>query len=128
MIAKLQAGQALDLVGGGHFLQQPILALDLADLILSTLGKRTCAGETYVAAGPDIVESRTFYQIVADILGVPLTVRESPVDAHLADNPGAANFLCHRIYDLSKLKAAGLQAPSTPLVDGLRSHVASLLP
>jgi hypothetical protein len=35
--------------------------------------------------------------------------------------------LCHRFYDLSKLRAARVKVPSTPLVEGLREHVNSLL-
>ena len=57
LIAKLQAGETLDLVGGGHFLQQPILARDLADLILSAAGNERSYNQIFCAAGPDIVES-----------------------------------------------------------------------
>lgn len=127
LIERLRAGEALRLVGGGHFLQQPILARDLADLILSLLGNPASYGQVLGAAGPDTVESRTFYQIIADNLGVPLTVEEVPVQAHLAAHPEAAPFLCHRIYDLSRLRAVGGKVPSTPLAVGLAEHVASLL-
>ena len=127
LLAKLRAGEPLTLVGGGYFLQQPILARDLADLILSMGGKQSCFGQIFCAAGPDIVESRTYYQIIADILGVDLTINETPVDRYLAANPGAAPFLCHRIYDLSKTQAAGVKVPATPLAEGLREHVNALL-
>ena len=127
LIERLRAGEPLRLVGGGHFLQQPILARDLADLILSLLGNPASYGQVLGAAGPDTVESRTFYQIIADSLGVPLTVEEVSVQAHRAAHPEAAPFLCHRIYDLSRLKAVGVSVPSTPLAVGLAEHVASLL-
>lgn len=127
LIERLRAGEALRLVGGGHFLQQPILARDLADLILSLLGNGASYGQVLGAAGPDTVESRTFYQIIAAILGVPLTVEEVSVQAHRAAHPEAAPFLCHRIYDLGRLKAVGAKVPLTPLAVGLAEHVASLL-
>jgi nucleoside-diphosphate-sugar epimerase len=127
LINRFNAGEALALVGGGHFLQQPILARDLADLILSMAGNPNCFGQLFCAAGPDIVESRTYYQIIADILGVGLTITEVPVAPYLADQPNAAVFLCHRIYDLSKLRSAGVKLPSTPLTQGLREHVEALL-
>jgi nucleoside-diphosphate-sugar epimerase len=127
LITRLRAGEPLRLVGGGYFLQQPILAQDLAELILSCAGKTVCYRQIYCAAGPEVIESRTYYQIIADILGVELFVEELPVNHYLADNPDAANFLCHRFYDLSKLQAAGLAVPRTSMAAGLRQHVESLL-
>jgi len=49
------------------------------------------------------------------------------VQQFLAENPDRASFCCHRIYDMSKLRDAGLYVPDTPLRDGLRAHVESLL-
>ena len=127
LIDALRAGQPLALVGGGYFLQQPIFAPDLAALCLSCSGNAATYGQIFCAAGPDIVESRTYYQIVADHLGVDLAVSELPVDAYLRAHPNAAPFLCHRIYDMAKLRASGAAVPSTPLADGLRLHVDHLL-
>ncbi len=128
LIARMQREEPLKLVGGGHFLQQPILAGDLADLMLSLADCDQAAGRIFQAAGPDIVESRAFYQIIADLLEVGLQIEELPVDEYLRENPASAPFLCHRIYDLSRLDGVGAAVPSTPLVEGLRSHVQSMLP
>ncbi len=128
LIATLQAGQALKLVGGGHFLQQPILAADLAQLILSCAGNTQSYGQLYMAAGPDIIESHQYYRIIAEILGVDLKIEELSVSAYAAQNPDKLSFLCHRIYDLQKLRAHGLKVPSTPIESGLREHVLSMLP
>jgi hypothetical protein len=49
------------------------------------------------------------------------------VTQHLAANPDTAPFLCHRIYDLGKLRAAGVAVPGTSITRGLREHVSSLL-
>jgi hypothetical protein len=78
-------------------------------------------------AGPEIVESRTYYRLIADILGVGLAIMELPVDACLREQPEAAPFLCHRVYDLHKLYESGVTTPQTPLEHGLRSHIASLI-
>ena len=127
LIPRLRAGTPLQLVGGGHFLQQPIMADDLAACILSIAGNARAAGQTYNATGPEIIESWQYYQIIADVLGVGLQVAEVPVAAHRAAHPDQAPFLCHRIYDLSRLRAAGLAVPATPLAVGLRQHVQGLL-
>ena len=123
----MTAGQTLSLVGGGHFLQQPTFAPDLAELILSVHGNRRAHNQIYCTGGPEVIESRRFYQIIADILDVSLQIEEVPVDEYAAANPQHASFLCHRFYDLRKLQASGLAVPQTSMVDGLRQHVASLL-
>lgn len=127
LLNRLRNGEALSLVGGGHFLQQPILAADLCQLLLSLHGNTNTYQQIFCAAGPNIAESRTYYQLIAEILGVKLQIEEIPVDAHLKENPNAAPFLCHRIYDLAKLKASGAHVPATTLAAGLRQHVESLV-
>lgn len=126
LLEKLRAGEKLHLVGGGHFLQQPILARDLADLMLGFLGRSDLHRRIFQAAGPDVVESVDYYRIIGDVLGVPVGIEEIPVDAYLADNPASAPFLCHRIYDLSGLHAAELPTPATPLTVGLAEQISAL--
>ena len=127
LIDKLRAGEPLRLVGAGHFLQQPILADDLAETIVSIAGNASAPGQIFNAAGPDMIESWQYYQIVAEVLGVGLKVEEVPVQSHIIEHPGEAPFLCHRIYDLSRIQASGLSVPSTPIAEGLRLHVQGLL-
>lgn len=127
LIARLRNGQPLQLLGGGHFLQQPILADDLAQTVVSVAGNPRAAGMVFNTAGPDIIESRRYYQLIAEILGVDLAIEEIPVAAHLAAHPDAAPFCCHRIYDTRRLAACGLHQPATPIADGLRLHVEGLL-
>jgi nucleoside-diphosphate-sugar epimerase len=127
LLARLQKGEPLQLVGGGRFLQQPILASDLAETILNLRGNAAANGQVFCVAGPDVVESRQYYQIIANHLNTPLRVIEAPVSVYQTERPEHASFLCHRFYDLSKLAAAGTHVPATPLAEGLRQHIASLL-
>ena len=127
LIANLRAGKPVQLVGGGHFLQQPILADDLGGTIVSIGGNGSAQDRAFNTAGPDIIESWQYYQIIADVLGVALTVEEIPVDTYLAEHPEKTPFMCHRIYDLAPLRACGLSVPSTPMAEGLRQHVTGLL-
>jgi len=127
LIETLRAGRPVRLVGGGYFLQQPVLADDLALTILSVAGQAKAHQQIFNVAGPDIIESRRYYQLIAETLGVALQVEEVPVDAYLNEHPDAAPFMCHRIYDLRKLTACGLTPPATPIDVGLRRHVEGLL-
>jgi nucleoside-diphosphate-sugar epimerase len=127
LIKKLREGVPLKLVGGGHFLQQPIFVDDLGRTIVSVGGNKKACGKIFNMAGPDIIESRQYYQIIADILEVGLDIEEISVTSYLAENPGGRPFMCHRIYDLGALRAAGLVVPLTSIEDGLRLHVEGLL-
>ncbi len=126
LLERLRAGEPLRLVGGGHFLQQPILAGDLAKTILSLPGYPASAGQILGIAGPDMIESREYYRLIAAQLGVELKVEELPVAGYLAEHPESLPFLCHRIYDLSKLRSVGAAIPDTPVAQGLREQVLSL--
>lgn len=126
LLDKLRAGQTIPLVGV-RLLQQPIFAPDLARLILSVRNNPLAHRQIFNAAGPEIIESLDYYRLVAEALGVAWKFEEMPLEPYRQANPDKAPFLCHRIYDLSRLKAAGLTAPSTPVAQALREHVRSLL-
>ena len=127
LIERMRAGEALRLVGGGHFLQQPVFARDLAELALSVHGCDLADRQIHCSAGPDIIESVRYYEIIAEILGVELRVEEVSVAQTRIDHPEWQSFLCHRIYDLTPLRLAGLKVPNMPIAEGLREHVESLL-
>jgi nucleoside-diphosphate-sugar epimerase len=126
LIAHLRAGEPIRLVGGGHFIQHPIYVEDLADIVMRAARSEAARQRIYNVAGPSAIESWRYYQIVADVLGVPLTVEETPVATYLAENPDRAPFLCHRLYDTASLHRDGL-APATPIATALERHVASLV-
>ncbi len=126
LIQKLRDGETLKLVGGGYFLQQPVFAPDLARFLLSCHGKAKAAGEIFMTAGPDVVESRRYYAIVAQHLGVTAAFEEVSISDFLRDNPDKTAFCAHRVYNLIKATSAGLAMPNTSLVEGLRQQVEAL--
>ncbi len=128
LISRLREGMPVELLGGGHFLQQPVFVGDLVRVILE-LGDAPpdpTVGSIMNVAGPEIIESVAYYRIIAEALSVELKISEVPVAAYARDNPDKASFICHRFYDLSRLAATGVQLPSTSLADGLRTHVQAL--
>ncbi|MGQ9554307.1 MAG: NAD-dependent epimerase/dehydratase family protein [Anaerolineae bacterium] len=127
LLARMRAGETLELVGGGYFLQQPIFVRDLSALMLSAWGNERAYGQFYNAYGPDIIESRYYYKIIADAIGAELKVKELPVDQYRAEHPEHVSFLCHRIASLDKMRAHGLAVPATSIEVGLREHVQSLI-
>jgi nucleoside-diphosphate-sugar epimerase len=127
LVAAIRGGRPLRLVGGGRFLQQPIFARDLARLILSVPAGDRSRNAVFNTAGPDLIESREFYRIVAEILGCAVSFEEVPIGAFFQENPGKASFLCHRIYGHDRLRQAGLCVPATPIRQGLTEHVEWIL-
>jgi nucleoside-diphosphate-sugar epimerase len=138
LLERIGRGEALRLLGGGHFLQHPIFVEDLVTLAFACAGaggdpakgtgelRRTTWGELYFAAGPDIVESRRFYQIICEILGVPVRIEEASIEGYVKEYPDNRAFCCHRLYRLDKLKRDGLPVPATGLRQGLERHVRAL--
>lgn len=127
LINKLQSGATLELVDGGHFLQQPIEVNDLATTVTAAIGAAGARRQFFNMAGPDIVESHEYYRIIARTLGVELKIAAITLDSYLAANPTAKPFLCHRIYIHDKLRQAGLPLPATPLAEGLARHTKAKL-
>ena len=127
LIERIKGGKPVRLAGGGYFLQQPIYSEDLAELMLSCIGNKKTYNEVFCAMGPDVIESRKYYEIIAEFLGVELNTEEVSVNDCLRENPELRSFLCHRIYDLSKLKDAGVKVPATPIEKGLEMHIKSIL-
>jgi nucleoside-diphosphate-sugar epimerase len=126
LIARMDAGERIKLVGGGYFLQQPILARDLADFVLDLQDNPRTYGQILNAAGPEVLESRQYYERIAQILGAEFRIEEVPVAPYLAENPLASSFLCHRFYEMGKAVELGIPLPVTPLTQGLQEQIEHL--
>jgi nucleoside-diphosphate-sugar epimerase len=127
LIDRLKRGEAIQLIGGGFFLQQPVFAEDLWAMAISCMGNARSHGEIYFSPGAEIVESRVFYSIVADILGAKLAIEEIPISVYLKEHPEHRSFCAHRVYSTDKAHAHGLRIPATSLTEGLRRHVESIV-
>ena len=127
LIETIRDGRPLSLVGGGVFLQQPVYVDDLADLAMG-LGTDPAAKNTvFNAAGPDILESRRYYEIIAEVLERRVTVEEVAISSFLAENPDKASFICHRVYTRDRIATTLTPAPATSIETGLVAHVRSIL-
>lgn len=116
-------GESLRLVGGGIYLTQPIFVDDLAQAMLDCVDCPDTFNQIFCIGGPEAVENRRYYEIIGKILGTEVHIREIPLTGYVEAHPEYAGHLCHRIYDLSKLKKAGVPLPSTSLEEGLKKHL-----
>ncbi|MBE5852129.1 MAG: NAD-dependent epimerase/dehydratase family protein [Lachnospiraceae bacterium] len=119
-------GEPLHLVGGGIYLTQPIFVDDLAQAMLDCVDCPDTFNQVFCIGGPKAVENRRYYEIIGELLGTLVRIEEIPLSGYVEAHPEYAGHLCHRIYDLNKLKKAGVPLPSTTLEEGLRMHLQSL--
>ncbi len=116
-------GESLRLVGGGIYLTQPIFVDDLAQAMLDCVDCPDTFNQIFCIGGPEAVENRRYYEIIGEVLASPVRICEVPLTGYVEAHPEYAGHLCHRIYDLSKLKKAGVSLPSTSLEEGLKKHL-----
>ena len=126
LIKRLLAGETLALVDNGRLLQQPIDCDDLGKTMISAIGNDKTFRKAFNMAGPDIVESRKYYEFIAEELGVELKTADVDFDEYMQAHPGQRPFLFHRIYTQDDLVNADLCVPATPLEAGLKRHTAAL--
>lgn len=112
----------LSLVGGGCYLIHPIYVEDLAGVMLDCVEKERTFQEIFCVGGPEIIENRTYYEILARIMGVETEIEEIPLTGFVESHPEYYGHLCHRAYDLTKLARAGVTLPSTTVEEGLRAQ------
>lgn len=120
LLQLIRNNEPLRLVGGGIYLTQPIFVDDLANAMLNCVDKEKTYNEIFCIGGPEAVENKRYYEIIGELLGTTVTVTEVLLTGYVEAHPGFAGHLCHRIYDLSKLKEAGVALPSTSLYDGMK--------
>jgi len=120
LIQLIRNKEPLRLVGGGIYLTQPIFVDDLANAMLNCVDKEKTYNEIFCIGGPEAVENKRYYEIIGELLGTTVTVTEVPLTGYAEAHPGFAGHLCHRIYDLSKLRDARVPLPSTSLYEGMK--------
>lgn len=122
----IRSGEPLPLVGGGEFLIHPIYAGDLCDCMLAAVNNEKTYDRIFCIGGPDIIPNAEYYRILGGLLGTEVKIETIPLEGYLEAHPQFSGHLCHRAYDLTRLKEAGLPLPSTHLKDGLREQLAKM--
>ncbi len=118
--------ESISLVGGGIYLTQPIFVDDLANAMLDCAEKQGTYNHIFCIGGPKAVENRRYYEIIGQLLDRDVNIKEIPLAGYFEEHPEYSGHLCHRIYDLSALREAGVRLPDTSLETGLKIHLKSL--
>lgn len=126
LLAHIRAGKPVRLVGGGAFLIHPVHVDDLALAMLDAIGKEAAFGQVFCIGSPDVVTNAEYYAVIGRVIGHEVQVETIGLDGYLEAHPQYSGHLCHRCYDLTKLRCAGIRMPATPLETGLREQIAWL--
>lgn len=124
--AAIRAGEPIRLVGGGRYLIQPLYAGDLAKAMVAAVHNPKACNQIFGIAGPDVIQNREYFEILAKLLDAEITIEDTDEAAYRAGNDTAYLYMCHRVYDLTKLREAGLPVPATGLREGLQEQIAWL--
>lgn len=126
LIYRLQRNQPISLVAAGYYLQQPIFIEDFIDLLLNVLSNTRTQNETYFAAGPTVLCSQDYYRIIATLMGCQIKIESIDQTYFVQRKPEDIQYLCHRVYNLSKLTSHQLPDPQTSIHEGLKLHLRSI--
>lgn len=123
LIDIIDSNQPVRLVGMGTYLIHPIYVDDLARVMVECVENENTYNQIFCIGGPQAVENRFYYECIAKVLGKELNIEEVPLKGYLENHPEFSGHLCHRIYDLTKLKSTGIHLPDTQLENGIRKHI-----
>lgn len=104
LLDRLRQGVPVVLLEGGTLLLQPVLNEDIARACVAVLDRPETFGQAYNCAGPEVVTTRQYYELIARALGVELAVRSLPAAAYVAASSEKEPFAYHRTYDMRKLE------------------------
>jgi len=105
LLTHMRAGTGVTMLAEGQLLIQPVWNREIGACIAVIGVNERALGHVYNFTGPDCITTRRYYQIIADVLGVPLRADSISVADYLARWPEKAPFARHRIYDLRHLES-----------------------
>ncbi|HOM82759.1 MAG TPA: NAD-dependent epimerase/dehydratase family protein [Armatimonadota bacterium] len=112
LVDRVRKGKPVPAIDGGRNLMTPVYAGDIAEWVARSLESPAANGEVFNAVGPEIITQRRYYEIIAEILGVP--IRLVAVPSHLFRQRFASppQFNWHRPYSCAKVTSALGHAPA----------------
>ncbi len=119
---RLVRGRPVLVPGDGGWLRQFGHVADLADAMAAMLGREAAFGQAYNVTGEESITQVGFVELIADVIGRPLTL--VPVDARPVGAPSPAfgqNLVydCHAVHTTTKIRAELGVRPRYPLAAGI---------
>jgi nucleoside-diphosphate-sugar epimerase len=116
LLDRLQQGAPIVLLDGGALLVQPVVHRDVGQACAAVLSAEAAIGQVYNCAGPDIVTTREYYDLIAATLGIEDPEYLSlPSEEYVRAFPEKAPFATHRTYSVDRLYRDTGYRPATTL-------------
>jgi len=127
LVSRISNARPVFLADGGRQVFQTVHNEDVARVILASCGKRRTFGQIYNCANSELLTGLNYCEILADLIGMPLTVREIPANA--VQDSGWGWDLCSisRVLDLTSLREDIGTIPGTPIRESMHSALAFLI-
>ena len=114
LLSRLLARQSLLLADGGRQVFQVVFAEDLALVIAKAAGRVNVFGKVYNCMSPEILTGRGYFEIIAEVLRVPLVIKSVPSELVWKSGWGWSLSAISRLYDTDNLMAEVGYVPDTP--------------
>ena len=126
LMDRIRMGRPVLIPGHGGWLRQFGHVEDLADAMVAMLGNPRTYGQAYNVMGDDLTTQTGFVELIAEIMGRPVTVRHFDAAVMKAfEKPGPVYgqnliYECHAVHTTQKLRQDLGISPRYTLASGLR--------
>lgn len=123
LLDRLRQAVPVLMLEGGTLLIQPVFHDDIARACAAVLRSPATAGQAYNCAGPSVVTTRRYYELIAQALGAELRILSLPAASYVAAYPEREPFAYHRVYDMSKMERDTGYRPRTEVTHAVFSMI-----
>ena len=123
IISRLLNHKPLILADGGKQALQVVFNRDIAKVILAASGKSQTFGKIYNCANPEIITGAKYFEAIAQLLGVPISIKSIPSEITEQSGWGWSATALSRILDMSALQRDIGIVPNTPLAIALKETI-----
>ena len=120
IISRLLNHKPLILADGGKQALQVVFNRDVAKVVLAASGKSQTFGKIYNCANPEIITGAKYFEAIAKILDVPISIKSIPSEITEQSGWGWSATTLSRILDMSALQRDIGIVPNTPLEIALK--------
>ncbi|MEY4546394.1 MAG: hypothetical protein RL685_2589 [Pseudomonadota bacterium] len=111
LVSRLQHGKAIPAIDGGRNVLTPVHSVDLAEWVVRCFQSAAADGQIFNGVGGELITQKRYYECIAQVLGVPLTLQPVPSQIFKRYFDAPSQFNWHRPYSCAKATARLGHAP-----------------
>jgi nucleoside-diphosphate-sugar epimerase len=127
LISRLSNQQPLIVADGGRQIIQVVFNEDIVKVIFMACGKSRTFGKIYNCANPQLLTGRKYFEAIAHLINVPLSIKNIPSEVIWKSNWGWSSTTVSRILSMNSLYEDIGFIPNTPLEVAIKVSLNYLL-